>query len=285
MKHRDYFNLDPNAPIFSILEEEQALWWKTVCNDKELYINIRKDNRINVYYKGASVMDLKHDPIDGFIAYINDKYINEDNHCKYKKCKDGYLKIKPEDIIDMLESIKRNIFQVQCKKGRKNNPEKISEKEFQGEEYLRGRYIDSEYEFVYSQPKHKRIRIDLISINSDGLIEFIELKRISDGRLLKVEDSKKIPEIIDQIHNYNRFINEYSDDILSYYKRIQQIMKMINIPNYLLNVDIKGVNPNLKLLFIPYADGKAEHPKRRVRVNRITELLKNENTISNINEV
>ena len=54
---RNYFDLNINAPLFTELSKLPE-WWIRILNDKTLYVNIRKGNRINVYYRGASVMEL-----------------------------------------------------------------------------------------------------------------------------------------------------------------------------------------------------------------------------------
>ena len=54
---RNYFDLNINAPLFTELSKLPE-WWKTIINDNSLYVNVRKNNRINVYYRGASVMEL-----------------------------------------------------------------------------------------------------------------------------------------------------------------------------------------------------------------------------------
>ena len=45
---RNYFDLNINAPLFTELSKFPE-WWKRILNDKTLYVNIRKGNRINVY--------------------------------------------------------------------------------------------------------------------------------------------------------------------------------------------------------------------------------------------
>lgn len=42
---------------------------------------------------------------------------------------------------------------------------------------------------------------------------------------------------------------------------------------------------NVRILFAPYADGKANHLQRRNRVKRIADLLNANNIISNIAEI
>lgn len=194
-----------------------------------------------------------------------------------------YHQTEPEKIVSDLRRIKAHIDN-HCQWG-KRQPEGASEKEIQGKLYIQGKYIDSEYAFVYSEPSQLIIRIDLTTIQEDGRIEFVELKRISDNRLLHVEGSKETPGILRQLRDYNKFITDYTPDIISYYKKVQAIMKKTGIHNPLVNYEITGICPHVRLLFASYADGKADHSKRRNRIRRIAELLEQENIISNIHEI
>ena len=51
--------LNPKAPLFEELKSGKYTWWEKVKNDSRLYIEIRKDNQINVYYEGGSVIRLQ----------------------------------------------------------------------------------------------------------------------------------------------------------------------------------------------------------------------------------
>lgn len=62
--------LKPNANgCFDALDEECRLWqelennppqcWKNILEDKSLYVEIRKDNYVNVYYYGGNVALLR----------------------------------------------------------------------------------------------------------------------------------------------------------------------------------------------------------------------------------
>lgn len=276
MTDKNYFKLDIDAPVFETLTKEKPAWWRTVCKDHDLYINIRKDNRINVYYKGASVMELGFSQ-KKFKAKIHSKYLDTDWHATK-----NYYPMEPEKIVANLGLIKDNIQKLY--NSQKENPEGGCEKEIQGELYIEGKYIDTEYEFVYSDPR-LTVRIDFTTICPDGMIEFVELKRISDGRLLHQEGSDKKPKVLQQLCDYNRFISEHKSEVENYYKKVQRIMKNVGIQNPLADCKITGVSSNVRLLFACYTDGKSNHSKRRNRVQRITNLLSMHNIISNIAEI
>ena len=63
-----------NHPLFNALSDKPPLWWKKLISDRELYVDVRKDNSINVYYNGASFMKLEY--VSGaFRAKIHPKFI------------------------------------------------------------------------------------------------------------------------------------------------------------------------------------------------------------------
>ena len=273
---RNYFDLNINAPLFTELSKLHE-WWKRILNDKTLYVNIRKGNRINVYYHGASVMEL---------SINRDKSIQGKIHSKYilfqetQTDKNGYIKnISPETIVENLPSIKNAIIANQAT----SNPEGLSEKAIQGIMYVEGKYIDTEFEYVHLN--RLITRIDLTTINDDGMIEFVELKRISDPRLLKKDMSLKNEEIRKQIDDYNSFIKGHKDEIIQYYKQLQQILKKVGVNNPLCNIAITDIKPSVYLYFAGYADGKSNHPKRRKRIDNIKQILDEKGISSNINEI
>ena len=273
---RNYFDLNINAPLFTELAQLPE-WWKRILNDKTLYVNIRKGNRINVYYHGASVMEL---------SIKRDKSIQGKIHSKYilfqetQTDKNGYRKdISPETIVENLPSIKNAIIANQAT----SNPEGLSEKAIQGIMYVQGKYIDTEFEYVHSN--RLITRIDLTTINDDGMIEFVELKRISDPRLLKKDMSLKNEEIRKQIDDYNSFIEGHKDEIIQYYKQLQQILKKVGVNNPLCNIAITDIKPSVSLYFAGYADGKSNHPQRRKRIDNIKQILEEKGISSNINEI
>ena len=273
---RNYFDLNINAPLFTELSKLPE-WWKRILNDKTLYVNIRKGNRINVYYHGASVMEL---------SINRDKSIQGKIHSKYilfqetQTDKNSYRKdISPETIVENLPSIKDAIIANQAT----SNPEGLSEKAIQGIMYVEGKYIDTEFEYVH--PNRLITRIDLTTINDDGTIEFVELKRISDSRLLKKDISLKNEEIRKQIDDYNSFIKGHKDEIIQYYKQLQQILKKVGVNNPLCNIAITDIKPSVSLYFAGYADGKSSHPQRRKRIDNIKQILDEKGISSNINEI
>jgi hypothetical protein len=263
-----FLSLNPKARIFEEIRIQQPLWWTMLCGDKEMYVDIRKDNYINLYYFGGSVA--KIDFNNGFLAETHQKYLGDDKpRGKTKKGVDKFsydpidLTLLNEDKIgDIKNRIKSDYL-------RHIDDEKPSEKWIQGKMIKENsKYIDSEFQFNQDNEIGK-LRIDLIEL-SGGVLSFIELKGISDSRLRNdVNRNSKVPEIIEQMRKYQLFINKYEADIKVYYKtliEIKQTLGLITIGNTALIL-----NKTPKLIIV---DTYIKTTKRRdARINDIKKLL------------
>ncbi|WP_282039128.1 hypothetical protein [Saccharicrinis aurantiacus] len=214
-----FSTLELDAEIYNKIKEKQPEWWKLMLEDKELYIEIRKDNYINVYYLGGSLAKIKYK--DGFILEIHYKYLKV-----AKPQKDDYISISPK-IFDKekIAEIKGNIESTL----RSADHEHPSEKRIQGEMIIQNsEYIDSEFQFNKDKEIGK-LRIDLIELK-DGYLSFVELKGISDSRLRNDEErNPKNPEIIQQMCMYKSFITKYKDELEVYYKKLIAVKKDLGL--------------------------------------------------------
>lgn len=249
-------SFDKNSKLFELIEKEQPLWWRNIISDKELYIELRKDNYINVYYFGGCLAKISYK--DGFKVITHFKYLQNPKNDNKSKYIDSLGELEPKTKID---KIKLRIKEVYLKKEQK-------EKEVQGNLILSSRdmYIDSE--FAYN--KNSKLRFDLISLEK-GIITFIELKIISDSRLTSIKD-KEI-EIITQMNKYSEFVQDYKDEIIPYYKKLLSVKKRLGIINRI--PEINSINPKpLLLIFNSYSElskGKKD------RINNIISNLANVN--------
>ena len=223
-----FSSLNPKAKIFSEIMIRKPHWWNIFCNDKELYIDIRKDNYINVYYFGGSVVKINYK--NDFVAETHQKYLG-DNKPRGKTKKGKYkfeydqidlLKIDEKIIADIKNRIESDYV-------RHINNEKPAEKWIQGKLIKENsNYIDSEFQFNQDL-KIGRLRIDLVEL-SGGVLSFIELKGIFDSRLRndKKRNSKE-PKIIEQMRKYQLFINNYKTEIMNYYKKLLEIKQDLGL--------------------------------------------------------
>ncbi len=263
-----FISLNPKAKIFDEIKIQQPKWWSLFINDNELYIEIRKDNYINVYYYGGSLA--KIDYLNGFVAETHQKYLGDAN--PRRKTKNG-KDVFNYDPLDLATLDKQKISEI--KNRIKNdylqqiNAEKPAEKWIQGKMIKENQnYIDSEFQFN-QDPEIGKLRIDLVEL-SNNILSFVELKGIFDNRLRNdVTRNSKVPEIIEQMNKYKLFINKYEDNIIEYYQKLIEIKNSLGLTT-IDKTKIK-LNKNPKLIIANTYSKKTI--KREERICDIENLL------------
>lgn len=268
----NFGSLNPGASIFVEIKNQQPNWWTLFRSDKELYIDIRKDNYINVYYFGGSIAKICYKK--GFKAETHQKYLGD--KIPRGKTKNGTDKFEyvPIDLNHLNETKLAEIKKyIKSDYLRHINNEKPAEKWVQGK-MIKGNsnYIDSEFQFNQDS-SIGNLRIDLIKLSGD-VLTFIELKVISDSRLRNDEKrNTNIPEIIEQMKKYKLFINKYEADIIDYYKKHLEIKKSLSLTS--ISITNLTLNKTPKLII---ANTYTEMTIGRVaRIRDIKKLLDNNN--------
>ncbi len=280
--------LKEDHQLFDTLARENASWWKKVKDHKDLYIDIRKGNYVNVYYWGASIARIEMKRGQQLSVKTHPKYLGhnqKDDGNYYKKRFDkakNKIVYDPiyqdciETLKDNLEGLLRRADDIYVNRNDKEgkNPENISEKKIQGQIIINSRplYIDSEFAHRYEEGKRKTIRIDLVRIK-DGKIQFVELKRIQDGRMFHKNEE---PEILTQIEEYKNFLEKNKDAILSYYKKLLKIKKKLSLPIPDVKIDDIVIDTTPILLISDY---KSSNDKRKNRKEEIEKVLKEKDVI------
>ena len=268
-----FSSFDPNSNIFKEIIKQKPLWWTLFCNDKELYIEIRKDNYINVYYYGGCLAKIEYST--DFKAEIHQKYLGDNTpRGKTKKGHDKFyndpldLKTLNENKISEIKKlIKKEYLE-------KINDEKPAEKWMQGK-MIKGNpnYIDSEFQFN-KDPEIGFLRIDLVELK-DNKLSFIELKGISDNRLRndKIRNPKE-PEIIEQMEKYNLFINKYQDSIIEYYQKLIDLKNKLGLSNIIINKITLNNTPKLIIVdtYCKMTKGREERIKDIETVLKVNEI-------------
>ncbi len=276
--------LSVNHVLYKILKSSNApIWWKKVKKDKELYIEIRKKNIIDVYYRGGRMAELKWNlgtiEVKAHPKYLNLTDIDDARYYTKKIDENGKLKITPkyqnceEWLISNIKGMKANI---RTHYSGDKDGETTSEKFIQGDLIINGRdrYLDSEFAHRLYDGGRKSVRIDLVKIEGEHFV-FEELKRIKDGRLLKKET---LPEILTQIDNYRDFLKENKDELTVYYRTLYKIKKKLGLPVPLVDDIDKvtvDVEPQLSIALNYDKSTKA----RDERVKKIKDLLLKERNV------
>lgn len=216
--------LKQDARIFVELNNNPH-WWKRFKEDSSLYIEVRKDNQVNVYFEGGSIARIhycsKHKKLQVFTHH---KYLGLPAPSKsslYIECSDFI----DSCLNDVLDRIKTHYSQKSSVNG-VTPKEKWSEKYIQGTLIVQSRqcHLDSEFAYIDGATNN---RIDLVKC-SDGMVTFVELKRMGDNRMLHETDAT--PEVVYQMHRYNQFIEKYSSPLLEYYQKLYDVKKLLGLP-------------------------------------------------------
>lgn len=256
-------------PLFVALAK-MPKWWVDIINDPELYIEVRKDNYVNIYYYGGNVAKVYW---DGEIkAETHYKYLGKPEPQSSNKYLDS------TDIIisaNGLQDLKRLIAHVYLKEtsaSSRNETRKVaisSEKQIQG--FMRlgksPEYIDSEFAYRYNFGGHTTMRIDLVELRGSEVV-FVELKRIDDSRLRSGDNN---PEILGQMATYANFIKKYEADLKEYYSTLLQIKKSIGLMSSVPEISGVSLTPELIIAntYTKQTKGRTE------RVKAIEKVLTN----------
>ena len=264
----NFISIDPNAKIFEELKRQQPEWWNLFQNDKELYIEIRKDNYFNIYYFGGSVAKIAYK--DGFVAETHQKYLGD--YRPHKTTEKGKEIFKYKSIeLENLDSKKISEIKTRIDSDylQNNNDEKPAEKWIQGEMVRKNSdFIDSEFQFN-SDVEVGKLRIDLVEL-ANGVLTFVELKGIFDSRLRNDSSrNSKTPEIVEQMEKYSLFIHKYEREILEYYKKLLTIKQNLG----LIPIQKPLVELNKVPKLIVANTYKKMTSKREVRIEEIIKLL------------
>ena len=264
--------LKSDSKIFEELKKNPS-WWTRFKNDKSLYIEIRKDNQVNVYFEGGSIARIhycsKHKKLQVFTHH---KYLNLPEPSKsnaYIECSDIIDKpIKKDSEILVCDTILERIRTIYSQKLSINNKEKWSEKFIQGSIIVQSSAFHLDSEFAYNDDISQN-RIDLIRCDN-GVVTFVELKRISDGRMLHKTDES--PEIVEQMLRYRSFILRYSNKLLDYYQKIYDIKVELQLP--VPKTRPTSINPEPHLLI--FDTWEKNTPGRDTHRHRLQEILQRE---------
>jgi hypothetical protein len=229
---------------FIELEDGHYTWWDNILKDKDLSVQIRKDNTIDVYYNGGALIAGLEYGKGGFSAQIHPKYIPFEKDGYYKKMsltRKG-IDFKKQDLAYMsfsnLEKDKLKAIKNRIGVRHENSSEKAIQYRFAN---LDQSIIDAEFQ------SENELRIDLVRIDqSVKKLVFIEVKTMGDKRLYT-------NEIIDQLTKYYDYVKANAKDLLEYYKKVLQIKKTLGIitTKELINLSLDdySVEPKPLLVF------------------------------------
>lgn len=214
--------LDTDNSLFVKLEMDKPSWWQNLISDPKIYIEVRKDNSIDIYYNGGNIitgLKFNNKKLSGQIHY---KYLlpNKAEYIKFNFENQNDVSLFKNHIdlikIDSLDEKYLKIIKQNIQTYYPSNSEKGIQAKFITEI---GEFIDSEFAYKVNND----LRIDLIMLDLKLCkIVPVELKIMGDNRLYS-------DEIKEQLFKYYDFFEKHEDMILKYYQKIFSIKKKLGI--------------------------------------------------------
>jgi len=223
--------------LFKKLIQNPPLWWINLKKDSDLYIDIRKNNSLNIYHNGGSIMKLEG--ASEYKAKIHFEYIplQKDNDYLPFDFQKENISLKKHETISINNFEKETLDRIK-KRIRKFYPND-SEKGIQGKYVIKnksnlknpkGFFIDTEFQFsIDVNQAQSKGRIDLVWVDTERKeVAFVELKTIGDERLYSTNCND--PESVDiQLNKYKNFAEENYRELIEYYDVVFQIKKKLQI--------------------------------------------------------
>jgi hypothetical protein len=229
-QNMSFDTLKMDNPLFTELKEKPPPWWQNLKNDKEINIEIRKSNYIDVYYHGGTIIkelcyNKKTSSFSGKIhfEYIPLVHINDKEQYIPYKFEKYAISIDRERIQPIiLNNFDDNDLQ-RIKKRISHFMDKAIKKDKSSEKSIQGQFIKNDPHYIDMEFAYDQQRIDLVRIDVDNkMIVFIEVKTTADPRL-------STGNIAKQLEGYFKFISDNKDDLLKYYKKVFEVKKNLGI--------------------------------------------------------
>jgi len=235
-----FSKLDPEHKLFRQLLQKKPIWWQNIVKNvknKTLYVEIRKDNYIDVYYNGGAILN-RLSYTNGFRAQIHFQYIpltSRGNYVPLTLSNDNIeidMKKGEVDFAKFDNFSEAGIEAFRKRIGQFFPPS--SEKGIQADFVLKNSaFLDTEFEYKTGRGN---IRFDLVWVDADlAKLFVVELKTIGDPRLYfnnQSRASENYDKIDAQLNKYREFIRNQSQNLLSHYERLLTIKRRLGIlPN------------------------------------------------------
>lgn len=237
-------NLKTDHQLFTRLVHDSPECWRNLKNDPDIYIDVRKDNYLNVYYNGGAIMKLEG--TKDYKAKIHFEYIplqTDENYIGFQAdCENISLQeiqvIKIDNfskkVLNKIKKRIRNFYPNDSEKGIQAHFVTMNRKSTKAS----GFFIDTEFQFPHSsQDSDLKGRIDLIWIDLERKqMAFVELKTTSDSRLFGYNSYE--PESIDiQLKKYQEFAQKNREELISHFQKVFIIKKQLGILPSFISID------------------------------------------------
>jgi hypothetical protein len=221
-----------NQDFITALKEEYNTggWWQGIVDDKELFIAIRNEY-INVYYKGNSLLKLSF--VNGeLLAETHYKYLIRPNVKPFLIKTSANMAFIPNGTKGVLDNyLIHNLSEIKSIKTASASYSGTEKEGIQKIILSNDNIVDLEIALTQEAEedemnpeqgrKSSAKRIDFAALQKkDSYYEliFFEAKDFSN-KDLRAKGSA-VPEVIQQINNYEKLLNQYQEDIINSYKLV-----------------------------------------------------------------
>ncbi len=217
----------------------QASFWRNICQDPELWPEIRKD-AITVYYCGGGLLRE--------LRLLNDKLI-ADVHRKYiplQPAKASYVRLLEEgaagmSLVEAPGPLSLGTAGPDILRAYKATMDRISDPEAEIVDAICGRpeknqIIDQEIAFQESGQRCDRIDLCHFDTALKKLV-FVEVKGKNDRRLFRPEGT---PEVLDQLAAYCQRLTEHKGELLAAYRKVVAWKRELGLGDRLTQVPNDG---------------------------------------------
>lgn len=271
-------------------------WWRKIFDDQDLFIAIR-DEYINVYYKGNSLLKLSYTG-GRLIAETHYKYLVRSEAKPFCIKTSGDMDFIPSGAKGTLDDyLVHNLTEIQDIKKASAAFSGIEKEGIQKIIKSNPNIVDLEIAFSKESeqdemnPDTERNktakRIDFAALQKNGdhyEIVFFEAKDFSNKEL-RAENSAK-PKVIKQICDYKKSLDQYENDIISSYKTIcENYMEIIPSLCCQAVVDIANgaplwVNSNPRLVVFGFDDDQRKGAYWGKHQEKLEDYLGQENFLA-----
>ena len=194
-------------------------WWREFVDDKETFVAIR-DNYVNVYYLGASLLKLSwRSSTSDVLGEVHYKYLVRSTRTRnlgeYANVRaDGTVELPPnsrELLLDHLNVQELKAAAYPHAGEEKKGVHKIAQKD-------RNAVLDLEAAIREHEGVRQVDIVALVEAGDDTILRFFEAKAFNNPELRKGGSQK--PDVLQQIERYSESLKRHRDAILASYRRV-----------------------------------------------------------------
>ena len=213
------------------LYAQPGSWWKPLVDDKETFIGIR-ENSVNVYFRGASLLRLRPSGDRGVAAEVHYKYLVKP---RLENVRDEYVSVGHGGRIDaaQLTGMISDRVEVGALKAAAKN---YADDEKTGVHVVatepQNAVVDLEVAISDGSVARRIDMAALVDLGDSIALRFFEAKAFTNQELRASES--KIPRVIGQIEAYAGLLKEHRDEVEGSYRRVCENLRALD------GVDLSG---------------------------------------------